>query len=98
MALANRRLLRKPLLRTLIVLIRLLMPSAGPLLTFRMIALRIPHSPTNSLYTLQRPLEATVPKVARALVSRYGWRTAFAPGFGPFSAAQHVVLLWCQSP
>ena len=43
MALANRRLLRKPLLRTLIVLIRLLMPSAGPLLTFRMIALRIPH-------------------------------------------------------
>ncbi len=39
MALANRRLLRKPLLRTLIVLILLLMPSAGPLLTFRMIAL-----------------------------------------------------------
>ncbi len=40
MALANRRLLRKPLQRTLIVLIRLLMLSAGPLLTFRMIALR----------------------------------------------------------
>lgn len=29
MALVNRRLLRKPLQRTLIVLIRLLMPSAG---------------------------------------------------------------------
>ena len=43
MALAKRRLLRKPLLRTLIILIRLLIPSSGPLLTFRMIALRIPH-------------------------------------------------------
>ena len=43
MALANRHLLRMPLLRTLIVLIRLLMASAGPLLTFRMIALRKPH-------------------------------------------------------
>ena len=40
MALAKRSLLRKPWLRTLIALMRLLMPSAGPLLTFRTIAFK----------------------------------------------------------
>lgn len=43
MALANRALLRKPRLRTLIIFIRLLSPSAGPLLTFRTTAFNIPH-------------------------------------------------------
>ena len=43
MALANRFLLRNPRLRTLTVLIRLLMLSAAPLLTFRMTAFRMPQ-------------------------------------------------------
>ncbi len=72
MALANRRLLRKPLLRTLIVLIRLLMPSAGPLLTFRMIALRIPHSPTSPFWE---------PTVAQGGLSQ-----VLPAHFSPFSA------------
>ena len=43
MALAIRCLLRRPLLRTFIALNRLFLPFAGRLLTFRMIALRMPH-------------------------------------------------------
>ena len=43
MAFAKRSRLRKPRLRTLTVLIRLLMPSAGPLVARRMIALTIPQ-------------------------------------------------------
>ncbi len=39
----NRSLFRNPRARTLMVLIRLLMRSAGPLLPFRTIALRIPY-------------------------------------------------------
>ena len=43
MAFAKRSRLRKPRLRTFTVLIRLLMPSAGPLVARRMIALTIPQ-------------------------------------------------------
>ena len=43
MAFAKRSRLRKPRLRTFTVLIRLLMPSAGPLVARRMIALTMPQ-------------------------------------------------------
>ncbi len=42
-ALAKRALLRNPLLRTLIIFIRLLSHSAGPMLTLSTIAFNIPH-------------------------------------------------------
>ena len=43
MAFAKRSRLRKPRLRTFTVLIRLLMPSAGPLVARKMIALTMPQ-------------------------------------------------------
>ena len=48
MAFAKRSLLRKPWLRTLIALMRLLMPSAGPLLTFRIVTNL--KGPSQSIY------------------------------------------------
>ena len=82
MALANRSLLRKPLLRTLIIFIRLLRPSAEPLLTFRAIAFNMRHRCSLSV-------------LATSLMGPRRLRTA-QESHGSHPLRAHV-LLKCQS-